>query len=180
MSTHIQNLAAFTGPKPNSKATRTSPGYRSQMDGEELSARWRGFRVVMTRALRPISIGLPIALVMVSLGFLVNPGSDGGWGNFAAIAFVAAGLFIALMALVRLFDARRAHGGAAWLSRRDSVLVGILITSGLIWLSGTVGLPALPDPNLAVVVIPNFINGMFGVCITLGLLIASARRALKA
>jgi hypothetical protein len=149
------------------------------MDGEELSARWAGFRRAMTRTLRPVSVALPLALVIVSLGFLVDRDSDGGWGNFAAIAFVAVGLFIALVVLVRMFDAYRAHGGATELSRRESVLVAVLIACGVWWLSGTIGLPALPDQRLAAFAIPAFINGMFGVCVTLGLLIASARRALK-
>ncbi|CAN5277700.1 hypothetical protein BH11ACT3_BH11ACT3_24430 [soil metagenome] len=145
------------------------------MDGDELSHRWRRFRAFMTRALRPLQLILPIGLVVASAGFLVDREADGGLGNFVAIVIVSAIFFGGMVVLVRLFEARRDHHGTEWLSRRDSVLLAALTAFAIYWLTGVAGLPGLPD-GPAGIVISAFINGMFGVVITLGLLIASVGR----
>lgn len=131
--------------------------------------RSRRFRVAMTRALPAIRVALPAALVVAGAAFLTMP--DGGLPNFAAMIGVAVLAFAALSVLTTM----RARQQSALLTKRDSIVVAVLLVCAVAWLFGVAALPAMPM-SWAGVTGSAFIHGMFGVCVTVGLLIASAAR----
>lgn len=143
----------------------------SGMDSlDDEAPRWARFRRRITVALPFAKFVLPVGLLLASVGYVVVD----GWGNFGVVAAVAALTLIGLVVHDRLLALHRARGGSAILSRRDAVVAVVLLICGASWIVGSAGMSAPSGPSGQAAL--AYIHGMFGVAVTLGLLIASAVR----
>lgn len=139
---------------------------------DDESPRWARFRRLATRSLTPLTVALPLALLVASAGLIIDRDGDRGWGNFAVIVITAAALLVALVVLRTLRAAAHARGAEPEFSRRDSVILGFFVACTVSWTIGAAGMAGLPNGIVA----SAFIHGMFGAGVTLALLIASAAR----
>lgn len=142
---------------------------------DDESPRWARFRRLATRSLAPLTVALPLALLVASAGLIIGRDGQSGWANFAVIVVAAALLLVALIVLRTLRAAAHARGAGHEFSRRDSVILAFLVACTVSWIIGAAGMAGLPAPASGIVA-TAFIHGMFGAGVTLSLLIASAAR----
>lgn len=142
---------------------------------DDESPRWARFRRLATRSLTPLTVALPLLLLVASAGLIIDRDGDRGWGNFAVIVIAAAALLVALVVLRTLRAAAHARGAEPEFSRRDSVILAFLVACAISWIIGAAGMAGLPNPAAGIIA-SAFIHGMFGAGVTLALLIASAAR----
>ena len=122
------------------------------------------FRRVVTSAFRPLSIVAPIALVLAAGVLAPTP-----WlGQVLIIAIV---LLAVLMTLVRVWDLRWARAGRKLFSTREAWTV-LLLAFLLAWWTMGVGMIAVGEGYGSLA----FVNGMFGVLVTTGVLFYWALR----
>jgi hypothetical protein len=122
------------------------------------------FRLFVTWAFRPLSIVAPIALVVAAGVTSPTP-----WlGQVLIIAIV---LLAALLTLVRMWDLRWARTGCRLFTRREAWTVTLLAFLLGWWIMG-VGMIAVGESYGSLA----FVNGMFGVLVTTGILFRWAAR----
>jgi hypothetical protein len=139
------------------------------------SNRMRRFRGIATRALGPFSILAPIALVLCA-GLIPPSREETGWATILGVTvIIAVVLQFALLVLVRLFRAEWVRGGEPRLTARESGVFALHVFLALWWCVGLRLLSGGPGPDDTIGSLA-FINGMFGVVVTLGILIRSAAR----
>ncbi len=142
----------------------------SSPEGTPEHPRTRRFRRIATRAFRPLSILAPIALV-VSAGLIPPAHPIAGSTLLPDTALIAVVLLAVLMALVRVYELHWARLGERLFTRREAWTV-LLLTFLLAW--WCMGLNMLANSEgyggLA------FVNGMFGVLVTVGVLFRWATR----
>jgi hypothetical protein len=149
------------------------------LDPEPESHRAKRFREIATRALRPISILAPIALVLCA-GLIPPARAEHGWATVLGVtAIMAVLLLFAELVLVRLFEAQWARTGVRGLSLRESGILALHVFLVIWWCGGLNALAHGPGPNDGLGSLA-FINGCFGAAVTLGLLLRAASRRVPA
>ena len=142
----------------------------SSPEGNPEHPRTRRFRRFATRAFRPLSILGPVALV-VSAGLIPPPHPIEGSTLLRDTALVAVVLLAVLLTLVRVYELHWARLGDRLFTRREAWTV-LLLAFLLAW--WCMGLNMLANSEslggLA------FVNGMFGVLVTVGVLFRWATR----
>lgn len=121
-------------------------------------------RRITTRAFRPLSIIAPIALVLAAGVTAPSP-------LLAQIAIVAVILLATLLTLVRVWDLHWAHRGERLFTRREAWTV-VLLTFLLAWWIMGVAMLANGEGYGGLA----FVNGMFGVLVTFGVMFRWALR----
>lgn len=139
------------------------------------SNRSRRFREIATRALRPVSVVGPLALVL-SAGLIPPAREEFGWATvLGTTTIIAVILLFAWLTLVRLFAVQWARTGLRELSFRESGLLALHVFFLVWWCLGLRALAHGPGPGDGFGFLA-FINGGFGAGVTLGLLLRSASR----
>lgn len=139
-------------------------------EGPPEPRRTRRFRRAATRAFRPLSIIAPMALVLAT--GVIPPATVPGTSSLLVAMFIIGVLvLVTLLALVRVWDLRWARTGERLFTRREAWTV-LLLTflmgwwcMGLVMLTHGEGYGGLA-----------FVNGMFGVLVTTGVLFYWATR----
>jgi hypothetical protein len=146
----------------------------STPEGVPEPRRTRRFRRVMTRLLRPVSVVAPIALVLAT-GVIPPVALPEGSTLLISSVIIAAVLMIVLLALARVWDLRWARLGERLFTRREAWTVALLIFLLAWWCMGLAMLARGEGyGGLA------FVNGMFGVLVTTGVLFRWALRPVAA
>jgi hypothetical protein len=139
------------------------------------SDRMLRFRAIATRALGPVSILGPIALVL-SAGLIPPAREEAGWATMLGVtAVVAVVLLFVMLAEVRLFRVKWLRTGTHGLTAHESGVLALHVFLLLWWCVGLRLLAGGPGADDTIGSLA-FINGMFGTVVTLGILIRSATR----
>jgi len=132
--------------------------------------RTRRFRRFVTRAFRPLSIIAPIALVLTT-GIIPPATLPEGSTLLIASVIIAVVLMAVLLTLTRVWDLQWARRGERLFTRREAWTVTLLAFLLAWWCMGMVMLTHGDGyGGLA------FVNGMFGVLVTVGVLFRWATR----
>jgi hypothetical protein len=139
-------------------------------EGDPEPRRTRRFRRFMTTAFRPLSVIAPIALVLTT-GII--PPATFPEGSTLLVSMIIVGVILLgiLVALVRTWDLRWARTGERLFTRREAwtvLLLAFLLAwwcLGMVWITHGDGYGGLA-----------FVNGMFGVLVTVGVLFYWATR----
>ena len=122
------------------------------------------FRRVVTAGFRPLSVIAPIALVL-SAGIIPPASPPDGSTLLLSTLIIGVVLLPVLLALVRVWDLRWARTGERLFSRREAWTVTLLAFLLAWWCMGLTMLAHGEGyGGLA------FVNGMFGVLVTVGVL----------
>jgi hypothetical protein len=128
------------------------------------------FRRFVTRAFRPLSVMGP-ALLVVCAGLIPPVRAEEGSTLLRDTAIIAVVVLAALLVLVRVWELRWARTGNRLFTRREAWTVTLLAFLLAWWSMGLAILAHGPGPadHLGAL---GFVNGMFGVLVTTGVLFA--------